>query len=47
MGEVVEVGSGVQSLKKGDRVVVPFALLEAIRAFLAAGLGAQETRHGT
>lgn len=26
MGEVVEVGSGVKNLKKGDRVVVPFTI---------------------
>jgi threonine dehydrogenase-like Zn-dependent dehydrogenase len=26
MGEVVEVGSGVKNLQKGDRVVVPFAI---------------------
>ncbi|MFO1349549.1 MAG: zinc-dependent alcohol dehydrogenase [Gammaproteobacteria bacterium] len=26
MGEVVEVGGGVKNLKKGDRVVVPFAI---------------------
>jgi threonine dehydrogenase-like Zn-dependent dehydrogenase len=26
MGEVVEVGSGVQNLKRGDRVVVPFPI---------------------
>ena len=26
MGEVVEVGSGVTTLKPGDRVVVPFAI---------------------
>ena len=26
MGEVVETGSGVQNLKKGDRVVVPFTI---------------------
>jgi threonine dehydrogenase-like Zn-dependent dehydrogenase len=26
MGEVVEVGSGVRTLKKGDRVVVPFTI---------------------
>ena len=26
MGEVVEVGSGVSKLKKGDRVVVPFTI---------------------
>jgi hypothetical protein len=26
MGEVVEVGSGVQTLRKGDRVVVPFTI---------------------
>src|SRR4051812_37741761 len=26
MGEVVEVGSGVKNLRKGDRVVVPFTI---------------------
>jgi threonine dehydrogenase-like Zn-dependent dehydrogenase len=26
MGEVVEVGSGVKKVKKGDRVVVPFTI---------------------
>jgi threonine dehydrogenase-like Zn-dependent dehydrogenase len=26
MGEVVEVGRGVSTLKKGDRVVVPFTI---------------------
>src|SRR6187455_2197078 len=26
MGEVVEVGSGVRKLRKGDRVVVPFTI---------------------
>jgi threonine dehydrogenase-like Zn-dependent dehydrogenase len=26
MGEVVEVGSGVKNLSKGDRVVVPFTI---------------------
>ena len=26
MGEVVEIGSGVKNLKKGDRVVVPFTI---------------------
>ncbi len=28
MGEVVEVGSNVKNLRKGDRVVVPFTILK-------------------
>jgi threonine dehydrogenase-like Zn-dependent dehydrogenase len=26
MGEIVEVGSAIEDLKKGDRVVVPFTI---------------------
>jgi threonine dehydrogenase-like Zn-dependent dehydrogenase len=38
MGEVVEVGSDVKKLKKGDRVVVPFPISCGICYFCAKGL---------
>ncbi len=38
MGEVVEVGSGVHKLKKGDRVVVPFTISCGTCYFCAKGL---------
>src|SRR5262245_62901609 len=38
MGEVVELGSGVRSLRRGDRVVVPFAIACGACFFCREGL---------
>src|SRR4051794_25268503 len=38
MGEVVEVGSGVKNLRKGDRVVVPFPIACGACFFCREGL---------